>query len=254
MTTSNHNGRTLPLRKRGRKWLCDYRKLGSKFYPEDCPSGRKLYATKSEAEGAAQLAVKDFDASRNTAFDFTPELRRIALNAFQELRDYNPEALIEAAKLYKEQVNPGAQRRTVKEAFAEFMTSHEGAGNAQKTLDGYRFHIGRLANDLGERYIHEVTAGELERWLDGKNLGDVNRRNYRRYAVMFWRFCLVREYCRINPAAQVTQGRLKRKSPGIPIMNEATVHAARTLPDGTMIPYFAPWLRLQVSASMNCGG
>ncbi len=93
MTTPKQNGRTLPLRKRGRKWLCDYRKLGSKFYPEDCPSGRKLFATKSEAEGAAQIALKDFDASRNTAFDFTPELRRIALNAFQELRDYNPEAL-----------------------------------------------------------------------------------------------------------------------------------------------------------------
>lgn len=68
------------------------------------------------------------------------------------------------------------------------MASHEGAGNAAKTLEGYRFHLGRLAHDFGERLVHQVTVGELEKWLTGKNLRDVNRRNYRRYAIMFWRF------------------------------------------------------------------
>lgn len=231
----------LPIYRHGRKWMVDYRRLGKAFFPPGCASGRKLYATRLEAEGAAALALGDAEASLHADLDFTPAMRAAAIDAFKELPGYEPGDLVLAAREYAERHRPGAGRRTVSELLPELLASQRGAGNGPITLRNYEQHLGRFAADFGARDVSTIEAVELERWLDGKKIGGEHRKNYRRYLGRLFRFAVERNYTRHNPAAAVPKVRIMRKLPGI--LTSAQVQrlldAAAEFAGGAMLPYFA---------------
>lgn len=244
-------GARLPIYRRGRKYLVDYRKLGPAFFPEKCTSGRKLYDTKAEAEGAASVALDDAEASRHETLDFTPEMRRAAIDAFKLLPDFPASDLIEAAREFAERHRPGAKKRTVAELVEEFIQAHEATGKAALTLRNYRMHFARFARDFGPRDAASLEGLEIEQWLEapGKNskgkpapaIRGENRKNYRRYLGHLFRFAMDRNYTRRNPAAAIPKVKIKRHMPGILNAHQLKLllDAAEQYAGGVMLPYFA---------------
>lgn len=231
----------LPIYRRGRKWLVDFRRLGPSFYPPGVTSGRKLYPSRSEAEGAAQLASDDATASKHAALDFTPAMRAAALEAFRAMPGYAPGDLVEAAREFVERHKPGAGKRTMADLLAEFLAAHEAAGNSEITLRNYRQQLGRFAADFAARDVAGIETVEIERWLDAKAIRGEHRKNYKRGLGTLFRFAVARDYARRNPAQGIPRVKVQRKLPGILTASEVKrlLDAAATYAGGRMLPYFA---------------
>lgn len=237
----------LPIRRKGRKWLVDYRGIPPAFWPDGKTAhgtgkvSRKLFPTRAEAEGAAEIAAADLEASKAIGFELSPAMRGAAIEAFRLLEGYDPRDLVEAAREYIERHQPGAGKRTVQELVEEILTAHAGAGNREITLRGLRQHYQRFAEDFGERDCSTVETVEIERWLDAKKIRGEHRKNYRRHLRHFFRFACDRHYARRNPAMGIPKVKAARRMPGILNANElqALLNAASAYAGGLMLPYAA---------------
>ena len=232
MSSKKQNVHKLPIRKLGDKWQVDSRKINGQ---------QTRYETKAQAQGAAQSAWEDYQTSKLLAFDFSPERRRLAMDAFKRLEGYADDSLLDAVDFYKERTSSKNSKRTVEELFTEFMASHEGAGNKPVTLRDYRQRLGRFKDAFTGRLVHEITTLELERWLDKIGATNTHRRNYRRELAIFFKFAVTREYARRNAATGIPKVKVMRRPPGVftPQDIRALMFAAKDYQLGMMLPYFA---------------
>lgn len=238
MNTTQHR---LPIRRRGRKWQLDARRIGGQ---------QTTYDTKAQAEGAAQALWDDKQARETESLDFTMERRRIAAAAFHELKDYPETDLIEAAKFYAKNIPAAALRRTVREVCAEYLKSLSGTVAAVTMANDYepKFRpAGKFVTAFGERDLSTVTPSDLENWLDGEGVAPLYRETWRNRLATMWRFAIERNYAKQNSAAAVKrlsrQLRKKLKSHPPAILNadelRALMTAAAEYRHGVMVPYFA---------------
>lgn len=234
MSQSTHK---LPIRKRGRKWQVDMRKLGK---------GQDTYPTKAQAEGAAQAAWNDHQAAERENVDFSDKQRSAAIQAYRELAKgasapVPADELIEAARYYVEYGRPHVSKKTVSALVDEFMQSHRGAENAEVTIKEYEYKLRRFARAFGERNVHEINTSEIEKWMDAQGFKSYNRKNYRNYLRIFFRFGEQRGYLKKSPAAAIPRVKIKKTAPGVLTADEveSLLIAARDYRNGIMLPYFA---------------
>ncbi|MCX6996044.1 MAG: hypothetical protein NTV49_02915 [Kiritimatiellaeota bacterium] len=60
--------------------------------------------------------------------------------------------------------------------------------------------LGRLAQTIGARHIHTITAAEVEEWLDEQKYTGQSRINYLRVFTSFFNYARMRRLIEFNPA------------------------------------------------------
>ena len=106
--------------------------------------------------------------------------------------------------------------------------------------------IGRFARDFGSSAAADITAADIERWLDayssrsGEPLGPQTRNNYLAYLSAFFNFAIKKGQAITNPVLQIDRARLERGEIAILLPDQVRrlLHvAAECAPE--LVPYFA---------------
>jgi integrase len=222
----------LPIRRRGNKYQVDFRKI---------KKGQSTYGSKKDVEQAAQNAWNDHLLAQAVGFDFSPDHRKHAIDAFTILKEFPLESIVQAATEYAEQHDPREQHRTFRQLVDEFLDSRRLSGIAQLTHNSYRWKLDKLALTFGPRDIRKIQAVEFERWLNDRGVSGVTRKDYRNYLSILYRFAESRGYTKRNVGAAIAKVRVVQRSPAVLTASELKklLDAARAHKEGSMLPYFA---------------
>ena len=165
MTKKSQTYRGVTLRLRGTSWQVD-------FGTANGARKQRSYGSKQDAKRAIddhvelhRLAqIKDRN-HRVAVHDLTDKQRIDVMSALDELDGRG--TLVDAVRFYVEHSSPVAGQRTVTEVFEEYLEGKRKANRRKQTLVDVKMRIGRLATDLGDRPVHQITTHDLERWLGG---------------------------------------------------------------------------------------
>ncbi|MEI8120788.1 MAG: tyrosine-type recombinase/integrase [bacterium] len=148
--------------------------------------------------------------------------------------------LTEAAKFFAEHTVLPGNKRTVAELATDFVQTKIAAGRRPDSIRDMRARLGMLTRDFQDTPVNEITALDLERWLDARSAKGVHRLNFRQVFQNFFNFGIKRGVCRINPATAIEKPSIDEKIPSI-----LTTAAAEKLmltahnKSPEMVPYFA---------------
>lgn len=127
--------------------------------------------------------------------------------------------MAEAARYFIERQHPAGERKTVCEAVEEYKRRGLEDGLRHDTLRDHRARLAKLVKSLGDRYVDEITPGEVRRWVDGlrrdtdgEQFSQMSKRNYRVTAHGFFAYCVEVEYCKENPLARRSTFRRNNQS------------------------------------------
>lgn len=117
---------------------------------------------------------------------------------------------------------------TITEAVEKLIALKEAAGKSERNLGDIRSRLRRLARDMGDILVSDVTTEELDDWLlgltherTGKRISPQTWKNYRRLTIMLFRQCVTWGYCAENPAKGTQKPEDQESETGILTPDEA---------------------------------
>jgi len=212
-------------------WLVDCGHVDGKRVTITCK-------TKKEADLAAERKRIERNKIGLDALRLTENQKKDAVKAFSMLGDTG--SLTDAVSFFLAHQSPEGGQKTVSELFQEYIESKIRANRRPRTISDIRHRIGKLAEDFGDTPIHEITAYDLESWLDKKGYQETTRANFRRLFTGFFNYALKRKLIKSNPAIAIERPLVDEKLPEI-FTPEEVGHllsfTSKSCPD--MLPYFA---------------
>lgn len=100
-------------------------------------------------------------------------------------------------------------------ALEEFLREKEAAGLRERAINTLRGQCLRVARDLGDLQIADISTAALVDWLDDHGHAGTTRDNYRRALRNLFGWCVRRGYCKGNPVDGITPPRVDETMPGI---------------------------------------
>jgi integrase len=229
------------IRPRGGSWQADF---GTKAGKRD----QKSFGSLDEAKQAIDLhLLQKAEQSRFEAIETKDKMigwhnlsereKIDAVNALEMLA--SRVSLVDSARHYLSTVPDADNQKTVRQVYDLYLASKEASGKRPETLKDYQ-KVGRLAADMGNRPIHEISTDDLESWLNKRRYKDVTRANYRRHLCMFFKFAIQRQYVQRNVADAIPKVSTDETLPTIFTVEE-TQRLMRNVSDVVpqMEPYFA---------------
>lgn len=209
--------RTFSSETKAQKFIRQYRKDQSRWAERQVVLERKI------GEDAAKLSNEHL---------------RDAITALGILR--GGATLAEAAKFFAEHTVLPGNKRTVAELVEDFVQTKIAAGRRPDSIRDMRARLGVLSSDFQDTPVNEITALDLERWLDARSAKGVHRLNFRQVFQNFFNFGIKRGVCRINPATAIERPSINEKIPSIltPAAAGKLMFAAHNK-SPEMVPYFA---------------
>jgi len=237
----------LAIRERNDLWQVDFRKLGPRFYPENCRGGLKSYKTKPQANRAAQVAFEQHATNEAVGGNLSRERIGIALAAFSELAPLPDQQLIEAVRLLKDHVSEEMTPRLVGLVVEDYLEACKSSVAEITLTNDYSPKLRRVASAFKDREIHSIVTAELEYWLNSQPLGRMTRLSYRNQLVTVWQFAIDRHYCKLNSAKPIKglsrqqKKKLRNTPPAILCADElqSLLDAALAHESAKMLAYFA---------------
>ena len=121
--------------------------------------------------------------------------------------------------------------------YDDYLKAKRKAGRRPTTLSDIRNRVGKFAKDHGKQGVHEVTPGELERWIDALGVSGVSRANYIRAIKSFFKFAVRRGLIDSSPAVALEKPTIDEKMPEfLPPKDVARIlHEAESVDERTAV-------------------
>ena len=124
---------------------------------------------------------------------------------------------------YLAHAKPAGGERTVHQVVTEFITAKRNAGRKDSYLDIQKYVLSNVfAGAFGVRKIHEVTAPEIDAWMNAKPWAMRTRLNYFSDIRNLFGFAVRRGYRPTNPIAQIEKPTVTETSPGVLTIAQAS--------------------------------
>jgi integrase len=212
--------------KRGRTcFLVDMRGTGG---------GRKFFSTETAAERFRAKMQRAVNESGEAAHDWT-EADRAELTVARKI--LGGVSVVEAATFYAKH-HSVVEKKTMAEALKICVAEKEKSGRRGNYTKKIESVIGSLC-EASPKHCHEVTQEDVSGWLE-KSGWKVGTKKYAlQDARTFFRYCLRKGWCKVNPCDAIEQFTLDDRPPGILTVDECArlMAAARSdFPD--LVGYF----------------
>ena len=201
---------------------------------------RFFFDTKVHAETKADaLRVKRVNEGK--AGVNIPERLRVEALVCQEKLLAVGATLSIATEFYLRNAKPAGGTHTCKVATAELLAIKKQAGKRESYLKALKWSLGRFNLTFGERNLNEVSQPQIEEWLAEQKFGLATRRAYIRDVGIVFNFAVKRNYCVVNPVANIERPVLEDDAPEIFTVAQASalLTAAETNPDLELVPAIA---------------
>ena len=199
----------------------------------------EYFVEKGEALTKAEAwAVEAGNVGAQAASTLTASLKRDVMNWRHSLEAYG-KGIGDAVAFYLEHLQATRSSKPVRDVADALIAlkSKKGRAARDRTLQEMRNKFDRFCLTFGERMIAEITADEVESWLDGLNVGSVTWNNERRNLHRLWNFAISKDWATENTIAKIERQFVEPTKPGILTIEEtrALLNAA----DESMVPYYA---------------
>jgi integrase len=219
------NGKTL--------WQID---LGSELKDGRRRRLRRTFADHEEALAFAQLKKIEKENHGMAGITMPERLRAEALEADRLLGPYQV-SILEVAREYVRRMELVTRSETVGKTFEAFLTAKADDGLRARTLEDFRYRLGRFSGSFGERKIADITASEIDRWLGELHQSPLSRNAFHLRLHTLFEFARQRGWLQVNPLKDVPKAKVTGKPPGI----LSTSQVARLLESASeeTLPIFA---------------
>jgi site-specific recombinase XerD len=213
----------------------------------DCAGKDRLrfsFKTKAEAEGKAELLRVQRKNEGTSVLDFTAA-DRIDAQAALKLLGPHGMTLRDAANFCLRNVATIAKAKTLDQVIPELLVLKQKDETSARYRKDLRLKLEAFAQAFGERPLHEITRGELVKWLYQLNVSAVTRKGYARALGVLFSYALDCHYVVTHPASDLVAEKQKSKKPGILTVREAKALMFSAEPD------FVPALALGMFAGLR---
>ena len=232
------------IRRRAESWQVDYGKRNGKRVQRSFKT--KDLAKRDINEHMVQEAARQKDIEDNWIClqHLTRSQRIEVLEALDMLG--GGVSFRDAASFYLEHHAAPSVSPTVREVFEEYKQAKLKTNCREWHLRTINYRIGKFAVRFGDTRISEVTAGQIEQWLDGyqsrrgKPLSPVSRNNFLAYLNSFFNHAVRNGHATSNPVEKIDRAHFDRPEIAIltPDQVRSLLEAARQYtPD--LVPYTA---------------
>ena len=215
-----------------------YRVSGTK---RDGTRVRRNYSTEAEATDHKQRLENEWhNLISQIALKHTKLSTDQVAEAERAFDDLGGKPLAEAVRFYLDNYREPQIRRSLKEAFKEFIGEKRQENLRQRSIQDLESRIGFLVKLAGERFVSDITEAQLRGIIHRDGRVPETRNNDRRSLSGFFGWATAKRYCEVNPMAGIAPIRFHRREPEIFSLNQvdAILDAARKYQNGAMLPYF----------------
>ena len=209
------------------RWVADLRCFNS---------GRKFFETEDEAITHWEAKAREVRQLGVEALNLSHEDRVQFMLAQEKLKPVGAR-IIEAVEFFLK-FQTALQKRTMREAYDEFVTSKTASGKRPRYIKALGYSIGRFVDAVETRECSTVTRQEIESWMFRAGLSPVTVRGYQIDFQTFFNFCLKRGYVSKSPCEGIEKVTIDQKPPAIltPEQCERLLNTARVFKNGRYLP------------------
>ena len=224
----------LSLRKKRREWpvtMCqgfrirhmrEESKPGAgdgSFMADVCAHGkrdRKCFATLAEAKTFCEQKKVEAQNHGAQAFTIADRDRADLAEARKRLRDA---PLLEAVDFFLRH-QPQGESRTVTQLVEEYLAAPGRRGRKvvtrrPHTVAGAKWRLRAFAARFGETLIHELSSGDITKWLDINQWHGINRKHYLANVTAAYNFAIRKGYTSFNPTTEIERLEVPDSEPEI---------------------------------------
>ena len=198
---------------------------------------QSYFQSKAEAEIVRDAwRAEAGNLGARAAATFTDSDKRNWLNWRDELGAFQKD-IKDAVEFYLEHLRHTKQSKPVSEAIDALLDAKEKGKRRPRYVKDLRDRLNVFSQDFGKRMIGDISANEIERWLDSRGFADVTWNNYRRILQVLFSFADKKGWCETNVVAKTSNRSIDQKSPEI-----LTIEQTRNLLDAAeseILPYYA---------------
>ena len=209
---------------------------------------RTEYPTLEAAKAAADLKSAAKRNDGNNALALAPRQQQDAVAALALLQ--GAASLEDAARAWLRYNPQGDAGLTFAALVADYVAGMTRRGLRKPSIDGARRRLARMVKDMGQLPAVQITAADLENWLDSQEVKVLNRKNMIIAMRGLFNWAMEKEKIKIerNPADKIEFPIIEKVKP--PIFKAATVakimHSAEKL-----APECVPFLALCFFAGLR---
>ncbi len=209
------------------RWVADLRCFDA---------GRKYFETEDDAKTHWNEKAKEVRNLGVGALSISHEDRVQLLVAQDKLKPVGA-SLIEAVEFFLK-FKAALQKRTVGEAYNEFIASKQASGKRPRYIKALGYSVGKFVDVFEKEECAGITGQAIERWLFQHKRNAVTLRGYQIDLQTFFNFCVKRGYAAKNPCDGIERITVDQKPPAILKVPqaEALLKAARTFKGGRYLP------------------
>jgi integrase len=195
------------------------------------------HVTKREALTQAEAwAVEAGNVGAQAASTLTASLKRDVMNWRHSLEPYG-KGIGDAVAFYLEHLQATRSSKPVRDVADALIALKTSKGRRPRTVNEMTNKFDRFCLTFGKRMISELTADEVECWIDSLNIGPVSWNNERRNLNRLWNFAASKKWSERNIIGEIETKTEEELTPGILTIEQtrALLNAA----DESMVPYYA---------------
>jgi integrase len=157
----------------------------------------------------------------------------------RRLQPFNA-SLTDATEFFLKHSKPTGGHRTVKELVDEFIEAKRVAGRREEYLRIQASILGMFEKAFPDGLMHEISAPQIEAWLNSRGDNLRTRRNYQNDLRNLFNFAIRRGYVASNPVDRLEKIILDEKPVEIlPVEQSSGLLQAAELVGGSMTPFIA---------------
>lgn len=160
------------------------------------------------------------EAGAMAAATLTDSLKRDVLNWRQELAPFGKD-LRDAVSHYLAHLQATRTSKPVQEVIESLLAHKASKGKRDRYQRDLLIRLSRFGRSFGGRLIADLSADEVEGWLDSLGVEPVSWNNERRYLHLLWAFALARQWVTENIIKKIEPQDEPETSPGILSIEQA---------------------------------
>ena len=202
-------------------WLvdCGYKfgkdsRLRKSFVAED---DAKLWAATKQKEHRQLLRDRKGEDQTNAPFRFSSitEMQKTDIASLLTRTDGDTKRLVKALDYFERNHTKGGITQTLQDVFNDYVTAKQNSGRRLRTLRDIRSRVGKFVTDFGKQKINEISATDVEGWLNARELKPVTRNCYRVRIHGVFDYALKKRFIEHNPVSAIDASHVDQTTPQI---------------------------------------
>lgn len=209
---------------------------------------RKFFPTKYEAEAHAEKLQQKNAQMGEMAHMLDPKQILEVVSILERLKPFNVK-LTDAVEYYVRHAQPRQGKITFAILADEVISSKERAECKPRYIKALRISYDRFKSSFGDNFVNEISAKQIETWLDSQKYKGITRKNYIRDLKIAFEVAVKNGHCAENVVKNLQLPQIVESNIGILTPDEAKrLLIAAHYEDGrvtrkgnivSMVPYIA---------------